>query len=372
MLVVPGQAQNNFNKSIFLILTTMSQDEKYMQRCLDLAYNGIGNVAPNPMVGCVIVKDGEIIGEGFHQQFGKAHAEVNAVNSVRDKNSLKGSTVYVSLEPCAHHGKTPPCADLLIDHKVGEVVIGCKDTFSEVSGRGIEKLKNAGIDVKVGILEKEARHLNRRFFTFHENKRPYIILKWAQTFDGYMDKMRKENAPAHQNRISCDLSIRLVHKWRSEESAIMVGTKTALNDDPQLNVREWTGKQPVRMVIDRSLKLPSNLNLFDNTLRTLIFSEEKEGREDNTEYVKISKSNVPLSICKELYNREIQSLIIEGGRKILESFIVEDLWDEARIITAPEIWNRGISAPGIPGAKLISKENVGEDILFRFENPYRV
>jgi diaminohydroxyphosphoribosylaminopyrimidine deaminase/5-amino-6-(5-phosphoribosylamino)uracil reductase len=255
-------------------LNRMNFDEKYMLRCLELAKDGFGNVAPNPMVGCVIVCEGKIIGEGYHQEYGKAHAEVNAIHSVRDKSLLQKSTLYVNLEPCAHFGKTPPCANLIVEHNIPRVVIGCVDSYSEVSGKGIEKLRNAGIEVTVGILENESLELNKRFFTFHNKKRPYVILKWAETQDGFIDVDRpldKSRDTTADNWITSPLSKQLVHKWRSEEAAIMVGTTTVLNDNPQLNVREWKGKNPTRIVIDLQDRLPQTLHVFDKSIPTVSF-----------------------------------------------------------------------------------------------------
>ena len=248
-------------------------DENYMMRCLELAEHGRQTVAPNPMVGSVIVHDGKIIGEGFHRKYGGPHAEVNAINSVENQKLLKHSTLYVNLEPCAHHGKTPPCSDLIIAKQIPKVVIGSKDIFAKVAGKGIEKMKNAGIDIKVGVLEKESLELNKRFFIFHEQKRPYIILKWAETIDGYIDIDRKKE----NNGISWITHPYLripVHKWRSEEAGIIIGTNTALNDNPKLNTRLWYGKNPVRFVLDRNLSLPSDLSIFDGEIPTYIFTEK--------------------------------------------------------------------------------------------------
>lgn len=340
-----------------------------MGRCLQLAENGKGTVAPNPMVGCVIVRDGNIIGEGWHHRFGEAHAEVNAINSVKDSSLIPGSTVYVSLEPCAHYGKTPPCSKLLAEHHVSEVVIGCRDTFSKVSGKGIEQIKAAGIKTRVGILEKEARNLNKRFFTFHEKKRPYIILKWAQTADAFMDKLRADDSPKGlQNRISGELSKMLVHKWRSEEAGILAGTNTALNDNPQLNVRDWHGKQPIRMVTDRNLQLPKDLHLFDNSVKTMVFTELEKESDGRIGFVKVDFNKLPEEICRVLYDNEIQSLIVEGGRKLLDSFINAGLWDEARVFVSPKFWHDGLSAPVLLNGLETAFEKCGDDELFLFYN----
>jgi diaminohydroxyphosphoribosylaminopyrimidine deaminase/5-amino-6-(5-phosphoribosylamino)uracil reductase len=347
-------------------LSRMNFDEKYMLRCLELAKNGLRNVAPNPMVGCVIVFDGKIIGEGYHQEYGKAHAEVNAIHSVRDKSLLKKSTLYVNLEPCAHFGKTPPCANLIVEHNIPRVVIGCVDSFSEVSGKGIEKLKAAGIEVTIGVLENESLQLNKRFFTFHTKKRPYIILKWAETKDGFIDlerpfdKLRVTNT---NNWITSPLSKQLVHKWRSEETAIMIGTNTALNDNPKLNVREWNGKNPVRVVIDLHDRLPQTLHVFDKSIPTLVFSLTKQGEENNLTFVKINDSkNLIQEVLDELYKRNLQSIIIEGGAKLLQSFIDQNLWDEARVFVGNKYFENGLKAPKLTG-NLISEEMIDSDQL---------
>lgn len=346
----------------------MNFDKKYLLRCLELAKNGLGNVAPNPMVGCVIVFDGKIIGEGYHQEYGKAHAEVNAIHSVKDKTLLKKSTLYVNLEPCAHFGKTPPCANLIVEHHIPRVVIGCVDSFSEVSGKGIEKLKNAGIDVSVGVLEKESLELNKRFFTFHNKKRPYIILKWAETKDGFLDVNRITEIVGQANNevdnwITSPLSKQLVHKWRSEEAAIMVGTNTALNDNPQLNVREWKGKNPTRVVVDLHDRLPENLHVFDKSVPTLVFSLTKQEQENNLTFVKINDSkNLIQEVLDELYKRNIQSIIIEGGAKLLQSFIDQNLWDEARIFVGNRKFTTGLKAPSLKG-NLKTEELIDVDRL---------
>ena len=347
----------------------MNFDKKYMLRCLELAKNGLGNVAPNPMVGCVIVYDEKIIGEGYHQEYGNAHAEVNAINSVKNKTLLKESTLYVSLEPCAHFGKTPPCANLIVEHNIPRVVIACVDTFSEVAGKGIEKLKNAGIDVTVGVLEKEALELNKRFFTFHNKKRPYIILKWAETIDGFIDvdrsfdKLRMTNT---DNWITSPLSKKLVHKWRSEETGILIGTNTALNDNPQLNVREWKGKNPTRIVIDLNNRLPQHLHIFDKTIPTIVFSLSKESEEQNLAFVKINDtSKLIVEILTELHRRNIQSVIVEGGATLLQTFIDQNLWDEARVFVGNKHFKTGLKAPNLVG-EILSKECIESDVLTVF------
>ena len=329
-----------------------------MNRCLELASKGLENVSPNPMVGSVIVYENKIIGEGYHMEYGKEHAEVNAIASVKDKSLLSKSTLYVNLEPCAHFGKTPPCSNLIIEHKIPKVVIGCVDTFSEVSGKGIDRMKNAGIEVVVGILEKESRELNKRFFNFHEKKRPYIILKWAESKDGFI-------APKDQTSpfwMTSNDSKKLVHQWRSEEDAILVGRITAEKDNPYLTVREVLGKNPTRIVIDKDLKLSADLNLFNNDTKTIVFNAIKSEENDTNKFIKIDFNNLIKSILNELYKQNIQSIIIEGGAKTLQSFIDKKLWDEARIFTANKTLNEGVKAPNIDG-EIIIKEDVGEDVL---------
>ena len=273
----------------------MTGEEKYMFKCLALAKNGLKEVSPNPMVGCVIVHQNKIIGEGYHQKYGEAHAEVNAINSVENKALLKESTLYVNLEPCAHYGKTPPCADLIIKHKIPKVVIGCMDSFGEVSGKGIENLKEAGTEVTVGVLQKESLRLNKRFFTFQNKNRPHIILKWAETKDGFIDVDRSDFKGTVDNWITSNDSKILVHKWRSEEEAIMIGTNTALNDNPHLTVREIEGKNPIRVILDLNLRLPNDLNVFDKSTPTLVFNHKKDALEHNLEFIKIDESNNILS-----------------------------------------------------------------------------
>lgn len=343
----------------------MSKNETYMKRCLDLAVKGLGQVAPNPMVGCVIVYDDEIIGEGYHEQYGQAHAEVNAINSVKSKEFLKKSTLYVNLEPCSHFGKTPPCADLIIENKIPYVVIGSIDTNSLVSGKGIEKLAKAGIDVKVGVMEAECKNLNKRFFTYHEKKRPYIILKWAQTSDGFIDAKRNEENTSKPIQISNSDSKKLLHLWRSQEQAIIIGTNTALLDNPQLTVREVKGKNPLRITIDKWLRIPKHFNLFDKSTPTLIFTSIDEPSQKNLEYVKIDfeKTIIP-QVLKELYKRNIQSLLVEGGELLLKSFIDEGFWDSARVFVSDKELKKGVTAP-IMNQKPVIKENIsGDKLLF--------
>lgn len=346
----------------------MAQDEKYIYRCLELALLGAGEVAPNPMVGSVIVNNGKIIGEGFHQKIGSPHAEVNAINSVKDKELFKESTLYVSLEPCAHFGRTPPCSDLIVKMKIPRVVIGTVDYHSKVSGQGIKKMEDSGISVSTGVLEKECLELNKRFFTYHKEKRPYIILKWAQTIDGYIDNDRNVNVYGEPTWITNELSRRLVHKIRSEESAILVGTKTALKDNPSLTVRDWTGNNPSRIVIDRNLSLSKDLNIFNKDAQTYIVNSVKNQVSENLHYVKINfKDNTLGQIMDKLYEFEIISLIIEGGADTLKRFITSNLWDEAHIYTGQKFFKNGIKAPELKRKPLFT-ENLDDSILYIFRN----
>lgn len=336
-----------------LVLPLVTKDEKYMQRAIQLAEKGLGNVSPNPLVGCVLVKDEKIIGEGFHQVFGEGHAEVNAINSVSDQGLVAGSTCYVTLEPCAHHGKTPPCADLLIEKGIGRVVIGCKDPNDPVDGKGIKKLTGAGIEVKTGVLEKECRWMNRRFLTSIEKNRPYVILKWAQTADGFL---ARENGDSKW--ISNESSRRLVHKWRGEEDAILVGLNTARNDDPALTVRDWNGKHPTRIVLDSNIELSSDLKLFDGEVKTLVFNRRENRDDEKIEFVKYDGRLT--SVLDALHERGIQSLIVEGGAKVLSSFIGEGMWDEARVFTSKEEFGSGIGSPSIGGLLLADQIETGD------------
>lgn len=318
----------------------MEKDELYMRRALELAESGRGFVSPNPMVGCVIVHEDRIIGEGFHEIYGGPHAEVNAINAVKNPELLSESTAYVSLEPCAHWGKTPPCANLLVEKGLKKVVIGALDSNPLVGGKGVEILRNAGIEVVTGVLEKESRLQNRRFFTQIEKKRPYVILKWAQSKDGFVAR-----SDYSSKWISNARSRQLVHKWRAEEDAILVGKNTAKYDNPSLTVRDWTGKNPLRLVIDPNPELPENLNLFDQIVPTICYNTVKSEKSDNLEFVKLKPGFELREILDDLNSRKIQSLIVEGGSFVLNKFIEEDLWDEARVFTGPTDFGEGISAP---------------------------
>jgi diaminohydroxyphosphoribosylaminopyrimidine deaminase/5-amino-6-(5-phosphoribosylamino)uracil reductase len=320
------------------------ENEKFMRRCIQLAKLGAGSVSTNPMVGAVVVYNGNIIGEGFHKRFGQAHAEVNAINSVKNPGLLSKSEIYVSLEPCAHFGKTPPCADLIIEKGIRKVYVGCLDPFSKVDGKGIQKLRNAGIEVVTGVLEKECQELNRRFFTFVNLKRPYIILKWAQSLDGYLDK---DFQPV---KISNPLTNILSHKWRSEEDAILVGTTTAERDNPHLDNRLWSGKNPVRIILDKENALDKKLNIFDNSQPTIIVKEFDVNE-----------------ILNKLYHNNIQSVIVEGGAKTHNLFLESGLWDEIRIFLSPKMLYNGTKAAK-PDGTLVENIKISDNNLLIFRN----
>jgi diaminohydroxyphosphoribosylaminopyrimidine deaminase/5-amino-6-(5-phosphoribosylamino)uracil reductase len=345
---------------------SMISDKQYMQRCIDLALKGAGYVSPNPMVGAVLVHNGLIIGEGWHQQYGQAHAEVNCIASVKEEQRLfiPQSTLYVSLEPCAHYGKTPPCADLIIQHNIPKVVIGCVDSFNEVSGKGIEKLKQAGIEVVLNVLGKECQWLNRRFFCKQEKNRPYIILKWAESDNGYI-------APplGHRVMLSNVYSQKWVHKMRSEEDAILIGFQTALLDNPRLNNRFGTGKNPVRVVIDLEASLPPDLHIFDQTQPTIIFNFEQNKETEHLKYIKLDEDeDIALQLLQQL--SYLNSIIIEGGSKTLQLFIDMQLWDEAFIIKTTVMIDDGVPAPTLPSGNLIHSCVLEKDTLNQYINEY--
>ncbi|GHU96421.1 riboflavin biosynthesis protein RibD [Bacteroidia bacterium] len=308
----------------------MDNHHFFMQRCLQIARNGLGNVAPNPMVGAVLVHHGKIIAEGYHRACGLPHAEVEAIGQVNNHNLLKNSTLYVSLEPCCHFGKTPPCTDLILASKIPRVVAAVADPFHKVNGGGIERLQKSGVEVITGVLEQEAQHLNRRFFTYHTQQRPYISLKWAQTADGFIDKQRTPNEPPAT--ISNAAAHRLSHWWRGQEQAIMVGTRTAFDDNPSLTTRLCAGKNPIRVVVDADGKLPKSLQLFDNQSNTIVIETRKVA-----------------AMLQILYDKGIQSVIVEGGAALLQSFISSGLWDEARVFVAPQQMGKGVAAPTLHG-----------------------
>ncbi len=336
-----------------------------MNRCIQLAKKGAGNVAPNPMVGAVLVYGNKIIGEGYHQKYGKAHAEVNCINNVAEEDTtlINQSTLYVSLEPCSHFGKTPPCADMIIQNKIRKVVIGCKDVFKEVYGKGIQKLKDAGTEVITGVLENECIDLNKRFFTFHEKFRPYIILKWAQSINGKIGTKGNERV-----LISNDYSNRLVHKWRSEEAAILIGTNTALKDDPALTTRLWHGKNPVRIIIDKELRLSPTLKVFNGEAKTIVYNLVKNLNEETFVHIKLEKENFIDQLIQSLFEMNIQSVIIEGGAKTLQYFIDNGLWDEARVITNEElIIENGIASPEMKNFIFEKQERYLRDVISYFK-----
>ena len=337
----------------------MKTHEHFIEKCITLARKGNLNVSPNPMVGCIIVYNDEIIGEGYHQEYGKSHAEVNAIETVKDKSLLNKSTLYVNLEPCCHHGKTPPCTDLIIKHNFSKVVIGCIDPFSEVSGKGIKKLEDNSIEVVLGVLDEKCKDLNRRFFYFHKYKRPYIILKWAKSKDNYI-------APINQEKpfwMTCEKSKKLVHNWRAEEDAILVGRKTVVADNPSLTVRMCEGKNPIRIIIDKELSLDKKSNVFDDQSETIVFNNIKTAIIDKRTYLKADFNNLNQDILKQLYNRDILSLIIEGGAFTINSFIENGLYDEIRVFTTNKVLENGIKSPNIPEIKNSKKITINNDKL---------
>lgn len=345
----------------------MNIQETYMQRCIDLALAGAGSVAPNPMVGAVLVYEDRIIGEGFHEKYGEAHAEVNCLKSVAiaDRELISAATLYVSLEPCAHYGKTPPCAQLIIDQHIPTVVIGCNDPFAKVNGKGIALLKEAGVTVVVGVLEEKAKALNRRFFTFHQQQRPYIILKWAETANQKMASDTNERL-----FISNEYSNRLVHRWRSEEAGILVGTNTALKDNPALTNRLWKGNNPIRLLIDRNLTVPISYKLFNEEAITIVFNEIKEVTDTPIIYALIDfQKNVLEQIMHYCYQYPIQSILVEGGAKLLQSFIDAGIWDEARVIQNGMLTvASGIAAPLLKGEVLAETVQLATDTIFFYSN----
>jgi diaminohydroxyphosphoribosylaminopyrimidine deaminase/5-amino-6-(5-phosphoribosylamino)uracil reductase len=348
---------------------SVNEQEKYIKRCIDLAKNGLSAAMPNPSVGAVLVFDNVIIGEGFTSAYGGKHAEVNAIESVKDIYLLAQATLYVSLEPCSHFGKTPPCADLIIASKIKKVIIGAKDSNEKVSGKGIQKLLDAGIDVEVGVLEKECREVNKRFFTFYEKQRPYIILKWAQTLDGFIAPNPETRNSKNPVWITNQYSRQLVHQWRSQEQAILVGTKTVLADNPKLNVRDVYGKNPLRIVLDRTGKINDSFHVKDNTLKTIVFTEKiNMVSKENLIYENcIFDDNLLNFICLKLYKLNIQSIIIEGGSSTLNSFISSNFWDEANVFIGNTNFGSGIKAPKLPNGK-IKKLVLKNDFLINIKN----
>ena len=337
----------------------MLVEERFMARCIELARHGLGHVAPNPMVGAVIVHNGAIVGEGFHRRCGEAHAEVNAIASVKDETVLRDSTIYVSLEPCSHYGKTPPCAELIIKKGIPRVVVGCLDPFPEVSGRGVRMLREAGIEVVTGVLEKECQELNKAFMTFQTQKRPYVTLKWAESADQYMDIKRDSVDISPVVFSNAETSVR-VHKLRAESTAILVGTSTALLDNPSLNVRHWAGQSPIRLVIDRIGKIPSNYHLFDKSVSTIVFTASRKEKKDNIEYVPLN-FDIPIvpQILQWMFEQKLNSLMVEGGANLLQQFIDSELWDEAFVEQSPKVIHEGIKSPHIVSSE-VEFERFGE------------
>lgn len=343
-------------------------DEWFMKRCIELARNGLGTTYPNPMVGSVIVCKDTIIGEGWHKKAGEAHAEVNAVNSVKNRELLKDSTIYVSLEPCSHFGKTPPCSDMIIAENIPNVVVGTVDPNALVAGKGIAKLRAAGINVKVGILEAQCRALNKRFFTFHDKKRPYIILKWAESADGFLSPETKNS----QNPVwvSNVYSRQLVHKWRGEEASILAGTQTVIDDNPRLNARDWAAiNQPIRIVIDKANRIPPHSHIFDNQQKTIVICEKiVHAARENVIFETVDfQTGILPQLMEVLHRRGIESMIVEGGRQTLQSFIETEIWDEARVFKSKTMLHRGTPAPDFdwPDAK---KQLIADDELLTFWN----
>ncbi|MDF2385185.1 bifunctional diaminohydroxyphosphoribosylaminopyrimidine deaminase/5-amino-6-(5-phosphoribosylamino)uracil reductase RibD [Nostoc ellipsosporum NOK] len=362
MQLLPVTSWDKLNSFTFALVNKFPShtDEQWMYRCLQLAAFGAGKVAPNPMVGAVLVHNNRIIGEGYHQRYGQGHAEVNCIASVKpeDEKLIAESVMYVSLEPCAHFGKTPPCADLIIRHAIPKVVIGCRDSFEEVNGKGIGKLKKAGVEVTEGVLQNECIELNRRFFTYHSQQRPYVILKWAQTAN------KKIGAKDGRLLISGEMSNRLVHKWRSEEAAILVGTQTAASDDPALTTRLWPGLSPTRVVLDRQLRLDTGLQVFNNAVPTIVLNESRSSQEGQTHYLQmVPGENLAQRILKTLHGESIQSVLIEGGRQTLDTFIKAGYWDEIRIIENTRLIAGDISAPELPDCRLAEEITLGDDVI---------
>lgn len=351
----------------------MNTHEFYMNRCIELAKNGLGTTYPNPLVGSVIVYDNKIIGEGWHRKSGEAHAEVNAIQSVKDKSLLSKATIYVSLEPCSHFGKTPPCCDLIIAHKIPNVVIGTIDPFAKVAGNGIKRLIENNCNVTIGVLEKECDELNKRFFTFHQEKRPYIILKWAESLDGFIapDKTLRETQQEKLSPvwITNSYSRQIVHKWRTEEQSILVGTKTILDDNPKLNARDFKGNNPIRIIIDKSNKISETFSVKDGKTPTLFFTQNAIlTKKENIIYVNIVfDTDFLLNLTNHLHKYEIQSILIEGGSKTLQSFIDLNLWDEARVFIGNTQLNSGIKTPVLNS---IPKKTISimDDTLKLFRN----
>lgn len=321
------------------------KDQIYMHRCQELALKGLGLTRTNPLVGCVIVHGDRIIGEGYHREFGGPHAEVIAIRSVKDQGLLPESTLYVNLEPCTHHGKTPPCSLLILQKGIRRIVISNRDPFPSVNGRGVAQLEQAGIEVLTGILEEEGSRLNRRFFGYHLKQRPYVTLKWARSTDGFIDLVREPDDPIGTNWITDEVSRTLVHKWRAEESAIMVGTNTIITDNPRLNIRRWGGDDPVRITIDRRGRLPGHVHILDGSQETIVFTGVPGKYSGQTRSIRVDPSYGLTDMLEELYSEKILSLFVEGGARMLQSFLDTGCWDEARVFTGKMKFSQGIPAP---------------------------
>lgn len=338
-------------------------DDKFMRRCLELAAGAEGMTYPNPMVGCVIVHEGRIIGEGYHLKAGGPHAEVNAINSVADKSLLKASALYVNLEPCSHFGKTPPCADYIIENKIPRIVIGTGDTSEKVSGKGAEKLRNAGCEVRIGVLEDECRKLNKRFFTFNEKKRPYIILKWAESADGFIDHIRQADQGNKHAWISGKPERVLVHRWRASEQSILVGAETIRSDNPKLNVREWKGNNPVKIILSHSGLFDENADVNETNCTLIVFTHNMKRDIPGAIKVKLENDkNASVQISDYLYQKGIQSLFIEGGTKVLNHFISTGLWDEVRIFRGKISFCNGVMGPDFEPRFLAGTEFAGSSL----------
>lgn len=342
---------------------SMNEHDQFMTRCLELAKNGLGSVYPNPMVGSVLVHKGLIIGEGWHQRAGGPHAEVRAIDSVKKKELLAEATLYVNLEPCSHYGRTPPCADLIVTNGIKKVVIGSVDSNEKVGGKGVKRLRENGVEVISSVMEKQSRELNKRFFTFHEKKRPYVILKWAQSKDGYIFPESELTEKGTPYWISNAYSLQRVHQWRAEEASILVGKNTVLQDDPRLNLRDFEGNPILRITIDRHLKIPEAMNFFDQTSKTMIYNAIKNEQQSELVYVKLDfQKELIGQIMDHLYEIEVQSLIVEGGLLTLNSFIQSGFWDEARVIKGKQVFNKGIKAPVAEGS-LVKEELIDDNLL---------
>lgn len=363
-----GLNNGQYSSEIKVTFAIVNLDEKYMQRCLTLAKKGAGYVAPNPMVGSVIVYEDRIIGEGYHQQYGQTHAEVNAVASVDHQDLLKSATIYVNLEPCAHFGKTPPCADLIIKSKIPRVVIGTIDPFASVAGKGIEKLKAAGIDVTVNVLKADCLSLNKRFFTFHKKKRPYIVLKWAQSQDGFMD-INRENDEKGIFWITAPETKSLVHKWRHEEAGILVGKNTVKRDNPSLTCRAFTGQSPTRFVIDQHLQLDyTHFAVGNGEVETYILTDKPKQPREKLQFIQPLGFDLN-GMMQSLYDLDIQSVMIEGGQDTLQRFITAGLWDEARVLTGQVVLQSGLNAPTLPKTSpLVNDFAFGKDRINIYSN----